>query len=263
MSGKGVTTRSTGRVELAGVEPPARRSWRMDLLVQTGARASENAEGARTTPSVVAITNATNDPPTAVTAPTYFNDAQRQATEGAGRTACPGVLQATNEFTLAALASGPDRLDLSVTAAYDPGGGTLGTRPRPTSTLSPRSRVSYSKPLALANESEGSNMSRGLSTHTRAAQPHHHCLVATHPPASEHLTHPLHPRDPIRHVSRRAQRCREAQWGSVSCKEQKPQAPRRFSPVSCTPSLPTYSAALQAEGASSYQYPLVSRQFLA
>ncbi|KAF8870057.1 hypothetical protein BD779DRAFT_1792217 [Infundibulicybe gibba] len=251
MSGKGVTARSTGRVELAGVEPPARRSWRMDLLVQTGARASENAEGARTTPSVVAITNATNDPPTAVTAPTYFNDAQRQATEGAGRTACPGVLQATNEFTLAALASGPDRLDLSVTAAYDPGGGTLGTRPPPTSTLSPRSRVSYSKPLALANESEGSN----ISHINRCAQ---HC-------ARESgrgnlycgLTIALLAND------RRAQRCREAQWGSVSCKEQKPQAPRRFSPVSCTPSLPTYSAALQAEGASSYQYPLVSRQFLA
>ncbi|KAF8896134.1 hypothetical protein BD779DRAFT_1667982 [Infundibulicybe gibba] len=69
--------------------------------------------------------------PTAVTVPTYFNDAQRQATEGAGRTACPGVLQATNEFTPAALTSGPDHFDLSVTATYDPGGGTLGTRPPP------------------------------------------------------------------------------------------------------------------------------------
>ncbi|KAF8867597.1 hypothetical protein BD779DRAFT_1694871, partial [Infundibulicybe gibba] len=177
------------------------------LLVQTGARASENAEGARTTPSVVAITNATNDPPTTVTAPTYFNDAQRQATEGTGRTACPGVLQATNEFTLAALASGPDRLDLS--------------------------------PLALANESDGLKQESGRGN-----------LYCG-------LTIALLAND------RRAQRCREAQWGSVSCKEQKPQAPRRFSPVSCTPSLPTYSAALQAEGASSYQYPLVSRQFLA
>ncbi|KAF8874804.1 hypothetical protein BD779DRAFT_1476384 [Infundibulicybe gibba] len=124
-----------------------------DLFIQTDARVSENAEGARTAPSVFVITrlsqtlpmpadgtqalsirkstqpSTTPPPPAAVTALAYPNDAQQQATEVTGQTA--GVLQATNESTPAAIAYGLDRLDSLVTAAYDPGGGAFGTRPTP------------------------------------------------------------------------------------------------------------------------------------
>jgi molecular chaperone DnaK len=60
-----------------------------------------------------------------VTVPAYFNDAQRQATKDAGQIAGLDVLRVINEPTAAALAYGLDRVDDSVIAVYDLGGGTF------------------------------------------------------------------------------------------------------------------------------------------
>ncbi|PFH52165.1 hypothetical protein AMATHDRAFT_57512, partial [Amanita thiersii Skay4041] len=60
-----------------------------------------------------------------VTVPAYFNDAQRQATKDAGQIAGLDVLRVINEPTAAALAYGLDRVDSSVIAVYDLGGGTF------------------------------------------------------------------------------------------------------------------------------------------
>ena len=60
-----------------------------------------------------------------VTVPAYFNDAQRQATKNAGQIAGLDVLRVINEPTAAALAYGLDRVDSSVIAVYDLGGGTF------------------------------------------------------------------------------------------------------------------------------------------
>ncbi|TFK23136.1 heat shock protein [Coprinopsis marcescibilis] len=60
-----------------------------------------------------------------VTVPAYFNDAQRQATKDAGQIAGLDVLRVINEPTAAALAYGLDRVDNSVIAVYDLGGGTF------------------------------------------------------------------------------------------------------------------------------------------
>ncbi|KAG1730226.1 Hsp70 protein-domain-containing protein [Suillus occidentalis] len=57
-----------------------------------------------------------------VTVPAYFNDAQRQATKDAGQIA--DKLHAV-ELTVAALAYGLDRSDLSVITVYDLGSGTF------------------------------------------------------------------------------------------------------------------------------------------
>src|SRR5678816_1867289 len=122
----------------------------------------ENAEGARTTPSVVAIledgerlvgqpakrqavTNPSNtffaikrligrnyaDPmgekveKAVITVPAYFNDAQRQATKDAGKIAGLEVLRIINEPTAAALAYGLDKKKDETIAVYDFGGGTF------------------------------------------------------------------------------------------------------------------------------------------
>ena len=61
-----------------------------------------------------------------ITVPAYFNDAQRQATKGAGELAGLQVERIINEPTAAALAYGLDRLgDRSRIAVYDLGGGTF------------------------------------------------------------------------------------------------------------------------------------------
>ncbi len=60
-----------------------------------------------------------------VTVPAYFNDAQRQATKDAGQIAGLEVLRVINEPTAAALAYGLDRVENSVIAVYDLGGGTF------------------------------------------------------------------------------------------------------------------------------------------
>src|SRR5205085_2724377 len=73
-----------------------------------------NQEGARTTPSVVALTE-----------PTYFNDAQRQSTKDAGRIAGLNVQRIINEPTAAALAYGLDKKKDETNAVYDFGGGTF------------------------------------------------------------------------------------------------------------------------------------------
>merc|ERR1712137_321462 len=60
-----------------------------------------------------------------ITAPAYFNDAQRQATKDAGKIAGLDVLRVINEPTAAALAYGMDKDDGKVIAVYDLGGGTF------------------------------------------------------------------------------------------------------------------------------------------
>ena len=60
-----------------------------------------------------------------ITVPAYFNDAQRQATKDAGKSAGLEVLRIINEPTAAALAYGLDKKDSKTIAVYDLGGGTF------------------------------------------------------------------------------------------------------------------------------------------
>src|ERR1700743_2970956 len=60
-----------------------------------------------------------------ITVPASFNEAQRQATKGAGRMAGLEVLRLVNEPTAAALAYGLDREKEGIVAVYDLGGGTF------------------------------------------------------------------------------------------------------------------------------------------
>src|ERR1700761_6652251 len=60
-----------------------------------------------------------------ITVPAYFNDAQRQASNDAGRMAGLEVLRLVNEPTAAALAYGLDRNKDGIVAVYDLGGGTF------------------------------------------------------------------------------------------------------------------------------------------
>ncbi|SEN63297.1 Hsp70 family protein [Lihuaxuella thermophila] len=61
-----------------------------------------------------------------ITVPAYFDDAQRKATQDAGRIAGLNVLRIINEPTAAALAYGLDKLDQNQTLlVYDLGGGTF------------------------------------------------------------------------------------------------------------------------------------------
>src|SRR3954453_7976112 len=60
-----------------------------------------------------------------ITAPAYFNDAQRQATKDAGRIAGLEVLRIINEPTAAALAYGLDKRQHETVLVFDLGGGTF------------------------------------------------------------------------------------------------------------------------------------------
>ena len=60
-----------------------------------------------------------------ITVPSYFNDAQRQATKDAGRIAGLNVLRIINEPTSAALAYGLDNGQAQKILVYDLGGGTF------------------------------------------------------------------------------------------------------------------------------------------
>src|SRR5947209_7830590 len=60
-----------------------------------------------------------------ITVPAYFNAAQRQATQDAGRIAGLEVLRLVNEPTAAALAYGLDKRREGIVAVYDLGGGTF------------------------------------------------------------------------------------------------------------------------------------------
>src|SRR5450432_4238244 len=60
-----------------------------------------------------------------ITVPAYFNDAQRQATQDAGKIAGLNVRRIINEPTAAALAYGIDKKTNEIIAVYDFGGGTF------------------------------------------------------------------------------------------------------------------------------------------
>ena len=60
-----------------------------------------------------------------ITVPSYFNDAQRQATKDAGKVAGLNVKRIINEPTAAALTYGLDKKDDLKVAVYDLGGGTF------------------------------------------------------------------------------------------------------------------------------------------
>ncbi len=60
-----------------------------------------------------------------ITVPAYFNDAQRKATQDAGRIAGLEVLRVLNEPTAAALAFGIDSSSTGTVLVYDLGGGTF------------------------------------------------------------------------------------------------------------------------------------------
>jgi len=60
-----------------------------------------------------------------ITVPAYFNDAQRQATQDAGRIAGLEVLRLLNEPTAASLAYGIEQRRQGLVAVYDLGGGTF------------------------------------------------------------------------------------------------------------------------------------------
>ena len=60
-----------------------------------------------------------------ITVPAYFNDAQRTATQDAGRIAGLNVLRIVNEPTAAALAYGLDKSEGETIMVYDLGGGTF------------------------------------------------------------------------------------------------------------------------------------------
>lgn len=60
-----------------------------------------------------------------ITVPAYFNDAQRKATQDAGKIAGLNVLRVVNEPTAAALAYGLDKAEEQTIMVYDLGGGTF------------------------------------------------------------------------------------------------------------------------------------------
>lgn len=60
-----------------------------------------------------------------ITVPAYFNDAQRKATQDAGKIAGFNVLRIVNEPTAAALAYGLDKAEEQTIMVYDLGGGTF------------------------------------------------------------------------------------------------------------------------------------------
>src|SRR5207248_7007867 len=60
-----------------------------------------------------------------ITVPAYFNDAQRQATNDAGRIAGLEVMRIINEPTAASLAYGLDKKKDERISVYDLGGGTF------------------------------------------------------------------------------------------------------------------------------------------
>src|SRR4030081_2901493 len=82
------------------------------MILQKLKRAAEDYLGEKVTDAVITV-------------PAYFNDAQRQATKDAGRTAGLNVSRIINEPTAAALAYGLDKKKDETIAVYDFGGGTF------------------------------------------------------------------------------------------------------------------------------------------
>src|SRR3954470_13537769 len=82
------------------------------MILQKLKKAAENYLGSGVTEAVITV-------------PAYFNDAQRQATNDAGRIAGLDVKRIVNEPTAAALAYGLDKKKDETIAVYDFGGGTF------------------------------------------------------------------------------------------------------------------------------------------
>src|SRR5437667_1413762 len=82
------------------------------MILQKLKKAAENYLGETVTEAVITV-------------PAYFNDAQRQATKDAGKSAGLEVKRIVNEPTAAALAYGLDKKSNEVIAVYDFGGGTF------------------------------------------------------------------------------------------------------------------------------------------
>src|SRR4030081_3205396 len=82
------------------------------MILQKLKQAAEDYLGEKVTDAVIPV-------------PAYFNDAQRQATKDAGRTAGLNVSRIINEPTAAALAYGLDKKKDETIAVYDFGGGTF------------------------------------------------------------------------------------------------------------------------------------------
>src|SRR5205807_7520579 len=82
------------------------------LVLQKLKQAAEDYIGEKVTDAVITV-------------PSYFNDAQRQATKDAGKIAGLDVKRIINEPTAAALAYGLDKGKDETIAVYDFGGGTF------------------------------------------------------------------------------------------------------------------------------------------
>src|SRR5487761_153115 len=98
------------RVEISGkvYSPPEISA----MILQKLKSAAEDFLGEKVTKAVITV-------------PSYFNDAQRQATKQAGEIAGLEVLRIINEPTAAALAYGLDKKKDETIAVYDLGGGTF------------------------------------------------------------------------------------------------------------------------------------------
>src|SRR5690606_4921111 len=108
-----VTSDSEGRVQVR--IPNANRTFSPPeisaMILQKMKQTAEDYLGHEVTQAVITV-------------PAYFNDAQRQATNDAGRIAGLEVLRISNEPTAAALAYGLDKKKDEIIAGYDLGGGT-------------------------------------------------------------------------------------------------------------------------------------------
>ena len=83
------------------------------MILQNLKKTAEDYLGAKLTEAVITV-------------PAYFNDAQRQATQDAGKIAGLNVRRIINEPTAAALAYGIDKTDVEQTIlVFDLGGGTF------------------------------------------------------------------------------------------------------------------------------------------
>ena len=122
--------RRRSEVEPGEFSLPLRQSADGGILVEVGENAVSPVEASAKIlaklKTVAETALETSVSKAVITVPAYFNDAQRQATKGAGELAGLTVERIVNEPTAAALAYGLDKLDeRSRVAVYDLGGGTF------------------------------------------------------------------------------------------------------------------------------------------